>query len=337
MSKLYGVSPLHVESNMEADNKPIFIVGSGRSGTSVLTWCLGQHPNILPLPETHWIARLSVRMRQFYQFGTVHGRYTHLGALDWTENDFYAEFGRYVDQFIVNTREPRLRFIRKLAAKRRGLSDEQMDELERRLEISPDPVLVSAKNYQVVRSAQDPKRRWVDGGPENTFYMYSLSQLFPEAKFVHLLRDPNDVARSFMKFSQAGSGGADRSEDDAYQQWLRYVEYAVKGEKALGGERVFRMAYDDLVNDSERALRECFGFLGEEYCEDALLPLQEKINSSSVAGHDNAKKIIPTTQKGREANEYYRSILNFRPSSPDGAVLSELAELYRKYADELNN
>src|SRR6266436_3719668 len=28
--------------------KPIFIVGSPRSGTSILTWCLGHHPNLFP-------------------------------------------------------------------------------------------------------------------------------------------------------------------------------------------------------------------------------------------------------------------------------------------------
>lgn len=319
---------------MEAENKPVFLVGSGRTGSSVLTWSLGQHPNILPLPETHWIARLTVHMKQLYQFGSVHGRYSHLGALDWGEEDFYAEFGRAVDRFIVGTREPRLRFIRKLRAKDRGLSDEQIEELERKGELSPDPGLVSAKNYQVIRSPNDPKKRWVDGGPENTFYMYSLSLLFPGAKFIHILRDPNDVARSLMRFSQAGVGGNDHTEAEAYRQWHRFVEYAVKGEKALGEARVLRIHYEDLSNEPEQILRACFSFLEEKFVSDALLPLREKINSSNV--EDRQERMQPTTREGKEANEFYQAILATKPSTPDKQAKDELVAHFQEFAAQIN-
>ena len=49
--------------------KPIFVVGSPRSGTSVLTWCLGQHPNIFPVPESNWTGEFALGVAKSYQIG----------------------------------------------------------------------------------------------------------------------------------------------------------------------------------------------------------------------------------------------------------------------------
>ena len=47
--------------------KPIFLVGSPRSGTSILTWCLGQHPNIFPVDESTGIGELALALAVCYQ------------------------------------------------------------------------------------------------------------------------------------------------------------------------------------------------------------------------------------------------------------------------------
>src|SRR2546427_10785508 len=85
-------------------NKPIFIVGSPRSGTSILTWCLGQHSNILVQEESNWIGRLAVQIGAAYELGTARGERSQLSALDVSRADFFARFGASINQLILDQR-----------------------------------------------------------------------------------------------------------------------------------------------------------------------------------------------------------------------------------------
>src|ERR1041384_604519 len=57
----------NIHDMQEQINKPIFVVGSPRSGTSILTWCLGQHPNIFPVNESTGLGALALALAVCYQ------------------------------------------------------------------------------------------------------------------------------------------------------------------------------------------------------------------------------------------------------------------------------
>jgi Sulfotransferase family len=230
-------------------NKPIFIVGSPRSGTSVLTWCLGQHPNIFPVPESNWMGDFAVNVAIGYQSGAARGDCTILSAMDIREDELFAVFGETINDLILRHRK----------------------DLERKRQQAQD-----------TSTASEPKGRWVDGTPEYSFHICGLRKLFPDALFVHILRDVRAVVQSMLNFHRVAGIQWISNEEKAYKHWLRSVRACIKAEQAYGPRVVYRIRYADLIDNPESAMRSLLDFLGEPYCAKCLQPLAERINSSNV-------------------------------------------------------
>ena len=114
-------------------NKPIFVVGSPRSGTSILSWCLGHHPNMFPVPESNWMGDFAVNLGIAYQIGSARGDYSILSAMDVQDDEVFAAFGRTINELIM-------RHQKDLEKKRETRCVElNLDRRWRRLAQSPGP------------------------------------------------------------------------------------------------------------------------------------------------------------------------------------------------------
>ena len=91
--------------------RPIFVVGSPGSGAGALTWALGQHPNILRLEETDWLAKLGADVATSYALATRRGDRSAFGAMGITRSSLYSAMGRAVDELIYEHRE---RYVERL-------------------------------------------------------------------------------------------------------------------------------------------------------------------------------------------------------------------------------
>lgn len=279
--------------------RPVFVIGSYRSATSARTWALGQHPNLFPLEETHFLYKLAVDLENLYELGTSPGERSFLGVSQHTFREFHSYFGQACNNMVMDARRRIVRYSKEAALRDKSqVSD----------------------NVKLHRGWWQPKRRWVDGTPENAHFVLPLLRLFPEARFIHILRNPRRVAASLMHFSTAGAN--DYAEKDAYQTWTRLVRDAALSEQALGPERVMRLMHDDLLGSPRDALAKCLAFIGEKYHPDCLMPLREKMNSSryedpgdcSVEAH-----IESDTPWIREAFQLYAQLLDDKETLEGGA------------------
>jgi len=238
-------------------NKPIFIVGSPRSGTSILSWCLGQHPNILPLEESDWIGDLGIDLAIYYQIGTARGDYSLLSSMDVKKAEFFALFGKSINDLILQHRVDLERKRWRHAAGSTAQSD------------------LFAATYNA-------KTRWVDATPEYSLHICGLRKLFPEALFIHIFRDVTSVVRSMLHFHHVSGQSLVANVHEAYSYWLRTVSRCLLAERAYGPNVVFRIRHSDLVGAPEATLRSVFHFLSEPFAPECLEPLAQRINSSNV-------------------------------------------------------
>ena len=227
-------------------NKPIFVVGSPRSGTSILTWCLGQHPNMFPVPESNWMGDFAVSVAIGYQIGAGRGDRSILSAMDIQDNELFATVGRSINDLILRHRP----------------------DLERK--------------RQATSKESEPKGRWVDGTPEYSLHICGLRKLFPDALFVHICRDVRAVVRSMLNFHRVAGTQLVPNEEKAYKYWLRTVRACIEAERAYGPRVVYRIRYADLIDNPESAMRSLLDFLEEPYAAKCLEPLGRRINSSNV-------------------------------------------------------
>jgi hypothetical protein len=250
--------------------EPVFVVGPYRSGTSILTWALGQHPSIWPLPETHFVAMLGTGAVGGYWMGALPAR-SYFQLCDVSIEEYLTHVGCMIDDFMKKTTVRRF----------------ERSQFERLHPKDDSPQAVFNRDFEFARTLFGNKRRWVDGTPEHAGHMALLRRLFPAAKFVCTVRDPVDVIGSMINFGKVGGMTADLRE--ATEMWQRMTEATILGARAFGSNAVTFVSYEAITASPDTALSGIFDFLGEPRFPKAADCYQHRINSSNLSEEQRAE------------------------------------------------
>ena len=114
------------------------------------------------------------------------------------------------------------------------------------------------------------KPRYADKTPSHLQAVDLLAERFPNARFLHIVRDGRDVTASVLTMDFGPERFA-----EAARSWRRRVLRAHRSGQTLGPLRYREVHYEQLVADPEAVLREACAFFEVEY-SPAMLQYHER-------------------------------------------------------------
>jgi len=247
--------------------QPVFIIGAGRSGTTLLRSMLAAGSQIAIPPESQIIHRLPAR------FQTWHG-------LGWTGlvNLVIAEVESHFDFYLWKTNMAPA-YIEAINLSRN----------ERSLAKVIDIIFTTYAREQFPDA-----RIWGDQSPIHTLFLPNILAVFPNAKFINLIRDGRDVVSSYVKMN------GDIWLNESIYRWKESILRVKKMRKKIKDENFLDLKYEDLVLDPDTALRKVSYFIGVDYSNSMLdyWKMDSTVESKIYGHHQNLQKPVFTSSIG---------------------------------------
>jgi hypothetical protein len=211
-------------------DRPIFIIGCARSGTTLLRMILDSHPRISCGEETKFLLDLEPILGSHWRLLAPYGF-----DRAWWLDRIRDMYGGFQTAYV----------------KKRG------------------------------------KARWAEKTPSYTLHLPFVEELFPDAQYLHIIRDGRDVVASYR--NRWGYRSGVRA---ANSVWAHYVRTAREFGSRLAPGRYHELRYEALVGDTEPTVRALLAFLGEDW--DPLVLRYEE------AEHDTTERYATFTAQRRE-------------------------------------
>lgn len=272
IQKFRGLNPFNKHRlHHNKNGNPFFIIGSVRSGNTLLRRILVQAPGIHIPPETYVLRSLVKLFRQ-----NNHLRWPQLVNLMLSNIEYHPEFDTF-----------RLKNLRPLA-----------QQLYETPEYKQSLAYIIDSFYRF-HAAEMGKtcERWGDKTPLNTLFLDRIHSVFPDAQYVNIVRDGYDVVYSYLNTGLC---------DDIERAANRWQESIIKADQFIKGHKssVVTIRYEELTSEPRQVVHQICDFLNIPYSE-SMLTLGEDEEPELLGDvemrehHYNVKKPITTDSIGK--------------------------------------
>jgi hypothetical protein len=234
---------------------PFFVIGSPRSGTTLLRLMLTSHPQLVVPPECGFAVWLHPMFGQ------------------WKAEEF-------------RDRGHVLRFAEAVASCRKfetwGISASHIAEAIVR--DHPDSYGNACACIYRAFCARIGKST-ASWGDKNNYYLSHMSiirTIFPQARFIHIVRDGRDIACSYREVMTIRSNSPYRpllpvAIDEIAEQWVHDIQTIRRQSKTMGSNSFMEVRYEDLTTHPKIELLRICAWLGVNFASAMLHFDQENL------------------------------------------------------------
>jgi hypothetical protein len=237
-------------------DRPVFVVGHRKTGTTLLLDLLDAHPQLAALPgeSNHFLTflprfgglpadRIAAEAQRWWMLRLISPSgippFWTLGRPLAVDPDQYALFSRRLFEFAAANP-------------------------------AHDVLGIAAVALPPAAGRSGEPRAWVEKTPGQEHVVDGILARYPGARFLHVLRDPRSVAAAVSRLDTRTG-----EETDLVALGLtirRSFEAAAENTEQLGAGRYLVVRYEDLVGAPDRTIRRVAEYLGLEWSPTLLTP-----------------------------------------------------------------
>ena len=227
---------------------PIFVIGNPRSGTTLLRLLIASHPNICIPPECGFALWLKKTYAQ------------------WSGQNLHDP--ESVESFTEDL----------VACRKFDTWEISHNTIKKAIE-EKQPTNFVALVGVVYRSFLEKNKpqasRWGDKNNFHVSHVAEINSMFPDCKFVHVVRDVRDVACSYRELKSLKSNSPYRPNlpfevEDICNEWKSNVQEVLAALEPLESGRSITVRYEDIVQEPASTSESICDLLGEEYVPEML-------------------------------------------------------------------